>query len=286
MKSKQGVCALCRKNCDLTFEHIPPKAAFNATPSRPVTGDILINDNERMPWDLTGLPYENQQSGMGRFSLCRECNNNTGTWYGNDYVKFTHIVHAFLADNNSYLAQGVCVKQIYPLRIIKQVLSMLCSINNCDDQRLTPLRSFVLNKEETGIDRRKYRICIYFTRSNLIKYAPISVCIHQTESGFKSIIVSEITAYPVGVILYLNPTDNEDFEGIDITSFSQYKYNDECTVEFPVCVKEVNNIFPIDFRSKKQIISCIEENRNYLKTNATSEVSLNTEGGSTRSHHD
>ena len=28
-KKKEGVCCICGQNTDLTFEHIPPKAAFN-----------------------------------------------------------------------------------------------------------------------------------------------------------------------------------------------------------------------------------------------------------------
>lgn len=276
MKNKKGICALCRKNCILTFEHIPPKSAFNASPARPVTGDKIIGDEERLPWELDGLPYINQQRGMGYPSLCRTCNSNTGAWYGDDYAKFTYIVHAFLADNTSNTAQGVYIKHIYPLRIIKQVLSMFCSINNVDDARMIPLRHFVLNKDETGIDVQKYRIFMYFTRSNLIKYAPISVLLRQTNIGLNYIAVSEIVAYPVGFILYFNPTDNVEFEGIDITSFSQCKYDDECTVDFPVCIKEVNNILPIDFRSKKQIIDCIKENRNVAESHNTIEIAPNS----------
>lgn len=265
MEKQIGKCALCGKKCKLSFEHIPPKAAFNANPSRPVSGDKIMGDNSRMPWDIDGLPYENQQRGMGRFSLCDECNNNTGTWYGNDYTNFARIIHCFLADNRSSLAQGVHIKQIYPLRIIKQVLSMFCSINNFEDERILPLRSFVLDKDKTGIDSQHYKVCIYFTRSQLIRYIPLSVIITQTKSGYRNIVVSEITAYPVGFILYLNPTEIDKHEGIDITSFSQYKYDEKRTVYFPACVKEVNNIFPLDYRARAEILDTIEKNKRWSK---------------------
>lgn len=261
MSGKTDKCALCRRECIPTFEHIPPRAAFNSHPSRPVTGDKLIKDRERMPWDVEGLPYENQQRGMGRYSLCKECNNNTGSWYGNDYARFAHIVHSILTDSKIDTAQAVGIKHIYPLRIIKQVLSMFCSINNFEDERMEPLRSFVLNKDKTGIDQQKYRVSMYFTQSNLIKYAPISVLLHKTPSGIKSTTVSEITAYPLGFILYFDPPDTNNLEGIDITAFSQYNYDDEYAVGFPLCIKEVNNIFPLDYRTKGQITNCIKENR-------------------------
>ena len=69
-----GKCALCGQECELTFEHIPPRAAFNSTPTKPVSGEELLDD-DRMPWDTTGLKYTNQQKGMGRYSLCPKCNN-------------------------------------------------------------------------------------------------------------------------------------------------------------------------------------------------------------------
>jgi SNF2 family DNA or RNA helicase len=41
-----GKCALCGKECELTFEHIPPRAAFNSTPARPVSGvEVLTEKN-------------------------------------------------------------------------------------------------------------------------------------------------------------------------------------------------------------------------------------------------
>ena len=63
-----GKCALCGKLKELTFEHIPPNKAFNFTPAKPISGDSLLKaatDNNRLPWDHSGLKYLNQQQGMG-----------------------------------------------------------------------------------------------------------------------------------------------------------------------------------------------------------------------------
>lgn len=74
-KRPQGKCALCRKECELTFEHIPPRTAYNSRPIKSVSGDKIMNDNERMPCEISGLHYTNQQQGMEKFSLCKKCNN-------------------------------------------------------------------------------------------------------------------------------------------------------------------------------------------------------------------
>lgn len=76
MSKHWGKCALCGKECELTFEHIPPRAAFNSTPARPVSGvEVLteknLNDKERLPWDTTGLRYQNQQQRHGALQSLR-----------------------------------------------------------------------------------------------------------------------------------------------------------------------------------------------------------------------
>lgn len=52
-----------------------------------------------------------------------------------------------------------------------------------------------------------YKICMYFTKSNIIKYAPLTVLLKENDFTWESMAISEITAYPLGFILYFNPTD-------------------------------------------------------------------------------
>ena len=88
MEGHIGKCALCGKIERLTFEHIPPQSAYNAKPAKPVSGKALLLKKDGLPWELDGLKYENQQSGMGLYSLCKKCNNITGRWYGDAYRSF------------------------------------------------------------------------------------------------------------------------------------------------------------------------------------------------------
>ena len=259
---------MCGKECELTFEHIPPRAAFNSTPARPVSGEKLFEEKlddgeERMPWDIEGLKYQNQQQGMGKYSLCRECNNSTGSWYGDAYVTFARIAHVAIKNYKEDDPSGIGFKEIYPLRIIKQILSMFCSINSFEDSRLEPLKEFVLNKNAVGLDKTKYKLCMYFTDSNLMKYANLSVMLKMSDTGVESIALSEITAYPFGFILYFNPTDTWKYHGTDITGFADVRYDDLATVEMPWKIEEMNDIFPEHFRSRAEIEKCVEENQKW-----------------------
>lgn len=266
-KRPRGKCALCRKECELTFEHIPPRTAFNSTPVKPVSGDKIIKDDERMPWETSGLPYINQQQGMGRYSLCKECNNNTGAWYGNDYNLISHVMHHILSETIPENINGIGIRKVYPLRFIKQVISMFCSINNFQDERMDDLRDFVLNKTAIGLAKTKYKICMYFTTSPLMKYAPLSVVIKMDNGTWKSMAVSEITAYPLGFILYFNPTDNWEYDGIDITYYADYSYDDLADIEIPLCIKEMNDLLPTFYRSKEEIQKCVEDSRKWCEDN-------------------
>ena len=78
--SNYGICHICGKHCKLTFEHIPPRDALNKGPARMMSGDELIKK-----YRGEQSRYRNQQKGMGRYSLCSSCNNNTGQWYAPAY---------------------------------------------------------------------------------------------------------------------------------------------------------------------------------------------------------
>lgn len=263
MKRPFGKCALCGEECELTFEHIPPKKAFNSAPARPVSVSHIVKDNNRMPWDTSGLPYTNQQQGFGKYSLCEKCNNDTGTWYGDAYVEFVHIAHDIISRVPSSSNGAVRIKDIYPLRFIKQVISMFCSINDADNPTMADLREFVLDKNASGLNKSKYKICMYFTNSEIMKCAPLSILVFTNKSALEFVSVSEITARPLGFILYFNPAVNLKCDGIDITCFADCKYDEKADVMIPWRVNEVNDVFPTMYRTKREIIQCIEENKEW-----------------------
>lgn len=243
-----GKCALCGKECELTFEHIPPRAAFNSKPVRPVTLQAILAGPEREPWDISGLKYINQQQGMGIYSLCKACNNDTGTWYGDAYREFAQKAMLLAQNEIDSNYHSVEFANIYPLRIIKQVLSMFCSIN--PGINMGDLRNFVRDKTASGIDKRRYKLCMYFTRSCTRRYFGLTGMGMLTGEALQ---LSEITSAPLGFVLYFDPPSSFAFSGFDITSFADFKYNELCNIQMPLDFLEVNNWLPNDYRSKNEI---------------------------------
>ena len=265
-KKTIGKCALCGRIGELSFEHIPPKAAFNSAPARPVSGEALFSEKgmaeDRMPWDTEGLRYVNQQQGMGRYSLCSECTNNTGSWYGDSYVELARATHFAMVNNDFQDSEGIGFKDIYPLRFIKQVLSMFCSINS-NNSKLDSIRRFVLEREAMGLDRSKYKLCMYFTKSNLMKYSGPTAVIRGLGAEYEVMAMSEITAYPFGFILYFDPTETWKYHGTDIMACADCSYDEKADIILPWNILEMNDHIPESFRSKDEIRECILKNQRY-----------------------
>ena len=82
-----GVCHICGKYGKLSYEHIPPQSAFNNVKRKVSTLEESLKDEteNRAPWDIEGLKYQQFQKGIGFYTLCESCNNNTGSWYANAY---------------------------------------------------------------------------------------------------------------------------------------------------------------------------------------------------------
>lgn len=63
----EAICRLCGELKEMTFEHIPPRSAFN--------------DNQKLFTSiqdhLDGHRYKKYPRGIGKYSLCQECNNLT-----------------------------------------------------------------------------------------------------------------------------------------------------------------------------------------------------------------
>lgn len=260
MTKKIGKCALCGKIEELTFEHIPPKAAFNSQPVKSVSIHDKIGDIKKLPWETDGLQFLNLQKGMGGWTLCAECNNKTGAWYGAEYAAVANVIYRALSEyktfDDSRKNDLLVLTGVHPLRFIKQVISLFCSVNDPNDPRFDELREFVLDKEKQGIDGKKYKLCMYFTDSHLRKACgDMGIGRVFSDGTVDFVFVSEIAAVPLGFVLYLEPQENYPYSGIDITNYAELGYDEICELKIPFIVHEVNTVFPEDYRTKEKIVS-------------------------------
>ena len=75
------------------------------------------------------------------------------------------------------------------------------------------------------------------------------------------ITLSEISTYPVGFTLYIDKPEAYKPEGVDITLFSVFNYDDERELEIIIPKLESNIFFSGDYRAKEEIENTIQESK-------------------------
>jgi len=242
-KQKIGKCHICGIEGPLSFEHVPPHSAYN---NKRVLKSTISEVLNRPPDELGN--YQIQQNGSGDYTLCTSCNNNTGSWYGSDYVNFAHL---------GLLALDQAIKSdlefhtgsIHPLRIIKQVITMFFSVNQPGFAEANPdLVSFVLNRERKYLPDDVF-ISMYMNRVGRGRFFPVSG--HgDLDRGFE--IISEFSFPPFGFVLSF---DKEPFykKLYNIRFFSSFGYNDQVVLFLPLYILPTFSHLPGDYRTLEQM---------------------------------
>ena len=246
-----GKCHICGNTTKLSFEHVPPKKAFN---NRPLVYTALK--------EMIGIDPKNAfskgkivQRGAGAYTLCEQCNNNTGSWYGGSFVEWVEQGMEILRKATGWPTL-VYPFHIYPLRVIKQIVCMFFSANNPNFQHARPeLVKFALNKYDRFLNN-KIRIYAFYTTSSFLRQVGVTGLL---KLGKGTSIFSEITFPPFGYIMSLDskPHDSRLF---DISGFARYNYDTIRTINLRLPVLNVGSHLPGDYRTNAEIQKTFQEN--------------------------
>lgn len=251
MATKQGVCHICGFKGDITLEHIPPKAAFNNRRTIRLKFEDVI---ELGPDAEPKGPI--QQGGVGFYTLCAKCNNITGHWYGNHFVNWCYESMSILEKTNGR-ASLINFNYIFPLSIIKQIITMFFSVNSPNFRTSHPeLVRFILNRDAKYLPE-KYRFYAYYNISNKMRYIGLTgiANFHSKETK----LISEICYPPFGYVMTLDSLPSEQ-RLYDITYFSRYAYNEFAVLHIKMPVLPIETFIPGDYRSTPEIMRDYAEN--------------------------
>ena len=235
-----GTCCICGRTAELTYEHIPPKSAFNHFSLRLYNFNSYILRNESKH-----IQYTQHQQGAGEYTLCESCNNLTGTWYGSAYAEFARQGLRYYHGN----AQGaLCVPyRIYPLRVLKQIVSCFASVNGpfwC--QQDPSIREFILNPEERRFPK-EIDIRMYMQTRPRIKQNGIYGVMSISGERF----VGSEWAYPPFAFVNVCDTTTTKSRVLNelysVRFFLNYRYDDYDTLYLRLPRKPCNPIM-LDFR--------------------------------------
>jgi len=156
----KGICHICGINIELTYEHVPPRKAFNSKPVFYQDLQDLLEDQNFLD-SSQGKP---NQKGVGGYTLCERCNTTTGSWYGTAYVDWTYKAMNVL----KYTRGKPSIYYpfyIFPLRVIKQIICMFFSTNGSEFQKNHPdLVKFVLDRKARHL-AQDIQICAFYNTS-------------------------------------------------------------------------------------------------------------------------
>lgn len=155
-----GICRLCGEERELTFEHVPPRSAFNA--ERVQVGRPDIVDGE----GLVTTPGRFQQRGAGDYYLCAQCNNLLGRQYVPAYLRFVSLLAGALSQVGEFEdvndrdepthfrcrleSTDEAQLEVFPGRVVKQVVAMmLCVAMPGFANKREDLRRYVLDRDST-----------------------------------------------------------------------------------------------------------------------------------------
>lgn len=234
---------------ELTFEHVPPSAAFNDRP-------IVRGGFERLIAldsldDVDSIRGPTQQRGAGAYTLCSWCNNTTGAWYGRAYVDWayqglTAVSHARNAPSLYF------VFRVFPLRVIKQILCMFFSANPPSFQaKQTDTVRLLLNRWQKHL-HPSVRLYGALNWSDRARQSAITGRAHF-DTG-KTYVYSEIAFRPFTYVLTLDSPPPDD-RLVDLSHFATYAYNDWCDVALRLPILSVYTFFPGDFRDRAEAAS-------------------------------
>ncbi len=229
------ICPLCGENkieSGFDFPHIFPKSCNNNSRIFGFSMENILNEEEI--YKENGKPkgkYINQR-GFGLESICKDCNNYSGSHYTNAFKDFYEQGLETYQNRTSSEVNLSC-KNIYPLRILKEILMMFVIINH-KKPLIGNFKDYLLNKENSNLPNG-YKIYIYFSEDI------VSKALHGQANDINSISFSSLVSFkPFGFILTYNSKPSLLYRNTcSITAFSKYLYDEQEYLRLPLLV--INN---------------------------------------------
>jgi hypothetical protein len=236
---------------------VPPRAAFNDQRILHIAFEkILASENfDTIPGGKT------QQRGAGAYTLCEPCNNSSGSWYGAAYADWAHQAMRVIVGTHGKPSLEYPF-ELFPLRVLKQVVCMFFSVNGPSFQQHQPdLVRFVLNRD-SRIFPDHVRVYAFYTYSNRSRAAGMAGVVRGLGTSRSRIhVFSELTFPPFGFVMASSNHPPLEANFCEISEFSKFdeSWRGRLTMKLPLM--PIYSGFPGDYRTLDQAIADFEENK-------------------------
>ncbi|MDQ2911240.1 MAG: hypothetical protein M3R39_09530 [Actinomycetota bacterium] len=253
------ICRVCREEeAQLSYEHVPPRAAFNEDPTLVHgLGDWLARSEDGT---MSGGRIE--QRGAGGRTLCERCNNNTGSWYGAELARAAAAGARILLDAplrefdqlTEHRWAEVGLRQSatgpHPLRFIKQIVTMMLATSQESLSLDRPeLGDFVLDRNRTGLSDC-YRFYLSLFAGPWARSTGVTRAI-DFERGRDDTLV-EVAWPPYAYVMTID-SETEAIDTVDITSCVDVQYDQRADMQLSLLIGFGHTAVPVDYRTSAMI---------------------------------
>jgi hypothetical protein len=243
--STSGVCKLCGKHGPLTKEHIPAKGGYKGTSYR-----VQVLGGDKV---LEGGRGDHYQRGFHTRALCEDCNNNTGSWYGDEFARWTKWGLKLLDEMRKPKPSLVPLYDGFPVRIAKQVVStMIASASEGFAAANPHLRNFVLDRHRT-LSPDELRLTTYLCPTRTGRSTGVAAVMNLMQEESDPHVLIEFALQPFGYVLTLGG-EPLDTRPVSIAWFASCRYGEGRVVDLPhIPILPTHEAIPCDYRTRYEI---------------------------------
>jgi hypothetical protein len=244
----EGECHICGTFGKLSYEHVPPRSAFNDKPVLHTSLLKLLNKD-----NLDGLTGKKLQRGAGSYTLCERCNSLTGHWYGDAFADWAHqAINVITATRG----QTTLIHHfhVFPVRIIKQIICMFFSVSSPKFRLAHPdLVKFVLNPDAKYFPPNVH-LYAFYTMAERSRSAGVTLRADRLHDGMRFHTISEVTFPPFGFLLTIDCLWPDKSFG-DISGFANFDLKDwVCGLTMRLPIMPIYTAYPGDYRSREEVL--------------------------------
>jgi hypothetical protein len=260
VEAQASACRICgRDDARLSFEHVPPRAAFNNEQTRLYGLDDWLQRGE--DGRLTGGRIA--QRGAGDFTLCEDCNNKTGSWYGNELARAARSGARILRESPldeidasfDPMWANVVFRQSetgpHPLRLIKQVVTMLLATSPIELSLAHPeLGDFVLDRDQTGLpDRFQFYLALF--AGPMARTTGVAGVLDVERDRMDTLV--EVAFPPYAYVMTIDSPDTVAIPTSNITGCVDVGYNQRGDMENDLLIGFGHTPWPADYRTTAMV---------------------------------
>ncbi len=234
----EEICRVCRSaEPTLSYEHVPPRSSFN---DQPTTVYGLHHWLARAE-DGRMLGGRIEQRGAGARTLCERCNNNTGSWYGNELALAARTAARILRNapldefdaltEHRWATVGITKteRHPHPLRLIKQIVTMLLATSPPELATNHPeLGDFVADRARVGLSDR-YQFYLALFAGPIARSSGVSLRLDVERN--RSDILVEVAFPPFAYVMTIDSDTDEAVPTCNITRFVDVGYDQRADLE-------------------------------------------------------